>query len=85
MARELTLFDDIERTDHRPSTRARTSFDFLNTSAWPAYHNMRDTLEQWFERYPDSSKTTFMHGSGNATITTGPPSSNSFCTKSSAD
>ena len=55
MARELTLFDDIERTDHRPSTRARPSFDFLNTSAWPVYHNMRNTLEQWFERYPDSS------------------------------
>ncbi|MCY3934372.1 MAG: hypothetical protein OXG09_00010 [Chloroflexi bacterium] len=57
MVRELTLFDDIERTDHRPSTRARPSFDFLNTSAWPACHNMRDTLEQWFERYPDSSKS----------------------------
>lgn len=57
MVRELTLFDDMERTDHRPSTRARSSFDFLNTSAWPACHNMRDTLEQWFERYPESSKT----------------------------
>ena len=56
MQPELTLFDDIERTDHRHSTRARSSFDFLNTSAWPACHNMRDTLEQWFERYPDSSK-----------------------------
>ena len=56
MAHELTLFDDIVRTDHRPSTRARSSFDFLNTSAWPACHNMRDRLEQWFERYPDSSK-----------------------------
>lgn len=56
MARELTLFDDIVRTDHRHSTRARSSFDFLNTSAWPACYNMRDTLEQWFERYPDSSK-----------------------------
>lgn len=56
MAHELTLFDDIERTDHRFSTRARPSFDFLNTSAWPACHNMRDTLEQWFERYPNGSK-----------------------------
>lgn len=56
MARELTLFDDIQRTDHRPATRASSSFHFLNRSAWPACHNMRDTLEQWFERYPDSSK-----------------------------
>ena len=56
MARELTLFDDIQRTDHWHSKRARSSFDFLNTSAWPACHNMRDRLEQWFERYPDSSK-----------------------------
>ena len=56
MARELTLFDDIERTDHRPSTRVRPSFDFLNTSAWPAYHSMRQTIGQWFEHYPHSSK-----------------------------
>lgn len=56
MARGLTLFDDIERTDHRHSKRSRPSFDFLNTSAWPACHNMRGTLEQWFECYPDGSK-----------------------------
>ena len=56
MVRELTLFDDIERIDHRHSKRAKPTFDFLNTSAWPACHNMRDTLEQWFERYPDSSR-----------------------------
>ena len=56
MAHELTLFDDIVRTDHRHSKRGRSAFDFLNTSAWPACHNMRDTLEQWFERFPDSSK-----------------------------
>ena len=56
MAPELMLFDDIQRTDHRPSTRGRSSFEFLNTSAWPACNNMRDRLEQWFERYPDSSK-----------------------------
>lgn len=55
MPPELTLFDDIVRTDHRHSKRARSSFDFLNTSAWPACNNMRDRLEQWFERYPDSS------------------------------
>lgn len=57
MAYELTLFDDIELTNHRHSTRARSSFDFLNTSAWPACQNMRDRLELWFERYPDSSKS----------------------------
>ncbi len=56
MARELTLFDDIVRTDHRHSKRARSAFDFLNTSAWSACHNMRDTLEQWFEQYPVISK-----------------------------
>ena len=56
MARGLTLFDDVERTDHRHSTRARPAFDFLNKSAWSACHSMRDTLEQWFARYPDSSK-----------------------------
>ena len=57
MVRELALFDDIVRMDHRHSKRAGAAFDYLNTSAWPACHNMRDMLEQWLEGYPDSSKT----------------------------
>ena len=52
----LTLFDDVERSDHSPASRREASFDFMNRSAWPAYHNIRAVLEQWFERYPEESK-----------------------------
>jgi len=52
----LTLFDDIERWDHRHKRQTQSSFHFLNTSAWPASHNMRAALEQWFEDYPDDDK-----------------------------
>ena len=52
----LTLFDDIERRDHSHAPRREGSFDFLNRSAWPASHNVRARLEQWFEDYPDDAK-----------------------------
>ena len=56
VASRLTLFDDIERLDHRHKRQTQSSFHFLNTSAWPASHNVRAALEQWFEDYPDDDK-----------------------------
>ena len=56
MASELTLFDDIERWDHRLASRRESAFPFLNRSAWPACHNMRSTLDRWFAEYPDDAK-----------------------------
>lgn len=52
----LTLFDDIERSDHTHAPRREGSFRFLNRSARPASHNMRTTLSKWFEDYPDDAK-----------------------------
>ena len=52
MDRGLRLFDQEVRTEHRPAHRAQTEFDFMNRSAWPAYANIREALERWFEDYP---------------------------------
>ena len=57
MPSKHTLFDDIERSDHRHAPRREGSFDFLNRSAWPASHKMRMVLERWFEHYPEDSKS----------------------------
>lgn len=52
MDRGLYLFDQGVRTEHRPAHRAQSEFDFMNRSAWPAYVNIREALERWFEDYP---------------------------------
>ena len=56
MTSRLTLFDDMLRSDHRPSPRRERSFEFLNRSAWPAANNVRTVLESWFADYPDGAK-----------------------------
>lgn len=52
----MELFDDIERTYEGPSGYAEPEFHFLNRSARKYAANIRDVLETWFNRYPDSEK-----------------------------
>lgn len=54
MGQRLRLFDQFERTDHREASRSEPAFEFMNRSAWPAYANIREVLEEWFEGYPAS-------------------------------
>lgn len=52
----INLFDDIERTELRPSQNREHSYSYLNISARPMASLIRDTLEQWFDEYPDQHK-----------------------------
>lgn len=52
----MALFDQFERTDHRPAHRSESDYEFMNLSAWPAYENIRNVLERWFVDYPASHK-----------------------------
>ena len=56
MTNPLTLFDEIPRTNCLHARRTDSSFHSYNTLAWPAFHEIRKTLEQWFENYPQEAK-----------------------------
>lgn len=55
----MKLFDDFERTNHQPSTRQETEYDFLNNSARPASRLVREKLNEWFENYPEDHRYEF--------------------------
>lgn len=48
----MTLFDQIERQGTGPRLYAQPDFDYLNKSARPGVAVVRQTLEDWFSRYP---------------------------------
>jgi len=48
----VTLFDQIERQGTGPRLYAQPDFDYLNKSARPGVEVIRQTLEDWFSRYP---------------------------------
>ena len=48
----VTLFDQIERQGTGPRLYAQPDFDYLNRSARPEVEVIRQTLEDWFSRYP---------------------------------
>ena len=48
----MTLFDQIERQGTGPRLYAQPDFDYLNRSARPGVEVIRQTLEDWFSRYP---------------------------------
>jgi hypothetical protein len=52
----MRLFDIIERTDSSPARYAEPVFQILNRSARAEAGRVRDNLEEWFARYPDSDK-----------------------------
>jgi hypothetical protein len=48
----LTLFDQIERQGTGQQLYAQPDFDYLNKSVRPGVEVIRQTLEEWFSRYP---------------------------------
>ncbi len=48
----MTLFDQIERQGTGPRLYAQPDFDYLNKSARQGVDVIRQTLEDWFSRYP---------------------------------
>lgn len=61
------LFDDIPRNDPSPARDREGSFHFLNRVHKPAWHRVRELLEDWYAEYPDSTgdlKTRFRDATG---------------------
>lgn len=49
----MPLFDsNMNRCESRPKREAEPLFTYYNTTGRPAFTVIRQTLEQWFERYP---------------------------------
>jgi hypothetical protein len=51
-----TLFDDIQRTDSRPSGHEESIFSFLNRVDQPFWKRIREELERWYADYPDEQR-----------------------------
>jgi hypothetical protein len=52
----VTLFDQIERQGTGPRLYAQPDFVYLNKSARPGVEAIRQSLEQWFSRYPEGHR-----------------------------
>ena len=50
------LFDDLSRTCEFPSNYSEPSFEYLNRSANEPIRKIREVLEEWFSRYPESDQ-----------------------------
>jgi hypothetical protein len=54
--KEMTLFDDITRSDQRPARDNESLFDYCNTSGRHSVDGIRTILETWFQRIPESAQ-----------------------------
>ncbi len=52
----MLLFDEMVRADDTPAKYAETTYNFLNRSSKNESREIREKLESWFHRYPDSGK-----------------------------
>ncbi|HUZ47746.1 MAG TPA: hypothetical protein VMW54_14005 [Terriglobia bacterium] len=52
----MQLFDDRARDSLRPKNESESTFDYYNQSARPSIVELREILESWFSRYPESAK-----------------------------
>lgn len=52
----MQLFEDTERTDHGIAAFRESTFDFLNRSARPAAARVRESLNAWYDAYPEGSR-----------------------------
>ncbi len=52
----MTLFDEIQRQGTGPRLYAQPDFDYLNKSARPGVEVIRQSLEDWFSRYPTAHR-----------------------------
>ena len=53
----MKIFDDKERTDLKFANHLDDLFDFYDRSAKPEFAKVRDTINEWFDSYPDSEKS----------------------------
>lgn len=53
----MKLFDDyIDRSDKEPGGYSESNFSYLNRSGRAVVENIRNFLELWFSRFPETSK-----------------------------
>jgi len=52
----IRLFDEISRIYEFPSGYSEPSFEYLNRSANEPIRKIREVLEDWFSRYPESDQ-----------------------------
>lgn len=52
----MRMFDDITRTELRPSRENEPTFEYCNISARRPIAAFRDIIEVWFQRYPTGEK-----------------------------
>jgi hypothetical protein len=53
----MKLFDDFSRSYQAPAGYGEPDFDYLNRSANEPIRKVRDLLEDWFSRYPESAQS----------------------------
>src|SRR2546423_5573065 len=53
---EPSIFDDVPRTNDRPSRHSESRSGFLNRAAGPVFDRIRALMEDWFERYPAAGR-----------------------------
>src|SRR5437868_15345333 len=56
LRRCMQIFEDAPRTRPGPKAFNESSFEYVNSAARPGFHAIREMLEQWFQRYPDTQK-----------------------------
>lgn len=52
----MKLFENKERTDKKPANHLDNKFDFYDRSRSPQVTQIRETLNKWFDNYPDPEK-----------------------------
>ena len=55
----MSLFDTIRRDDIRAKFYSEPDFRYLNFSARPGVQRIRETVDDWFSRYPEACRAEF--------------------------
>jgi hypothetical protein len=55
----MSLFDDIRREDIRARLYSEPDFTYLNFSSRPGVQRIRQTVDDWFSRYPEAHRAEF--------------------------
>jgi hypothetical protein len=58
----VKLFDEFERSDPLPKHQGEDSFAFLNRVSTPFWAVVRQTVEEWFSRYPEAEQRELRSG-----------------------
>jgi hypothetical protein len=52
----MKIFDNVDRTYEGPASEQESHFVFLNRSARKEINQVRELMEDWFSRYPDTQQ-----------------------------